>query len=140
MQEYVELLEQYLNAEALAFVKLFAAYAHRCDDIIDGDLKNPEDIIVTFEMAATVYSMPFYQKNIARIFPVIKVITNMYMDSVALEKGDKEWQLRTARVLSHAFNELIVACVEIVNGYDARRIVSMKLREFSHLQQEEGTE
>jgi hypothetical protein len=126
--------------EARAFVNAFCNYCHSIDDIVDGDETDKIAIIRTFELAAVIFASPFYVANINSLQPIVIMITNMYMDSVVLEndyKEDKEeWKLQTAKVLSHSFNELIVACADLCGGFNLRRDVSVVLRAFSHNYQE----
>lgn len=127
------LLKQYLDVDGLAFCTAFLLYAHCIDDILDGDKTDNEFVLKTFEFAAVIYTMPFYQRNCGYLLPIIKMVTNSYADSVLMEKNTpRGWQLRYADVLRQNGNDLLTMCVEICSGIDARREFSMKLREISY--------
>lgn len=143
IEEYIKFLEQYLkkDADALAWVLAITKYFHDIDDIIDKDNTSPIHLLRTFEFAAIIYSSPFYQRNIGYLYPLVKMVSNTYMDSVLLEKQPEAWKRAVADGLRQTGNELILACIEVLHGFDIRREASMKLREVSwkthHL--EDGT-
>lgn len=129
-----ELLKQYLHTDpdALLFAVSFLAYCHAIDDIIDGDKTDSEHIIKTFEFAATLYSSPFYQRNINILYALVRATSNAYADSVRMEKSKVKWEQTIADTLRQYGNEVIIACIEIVSGYDARREVSQQIRSISY--------
>lgn len=133
-EEYIAFLKHYLQADpdALAWVIAYTKYVHAIDDIIDGDNTSSEHIIRTFEFAAVIYSNVFYLRNLSYLYPLVKVVSNAYQDSVILEKSPEKWQRYVADGLRQHGNELILACVELVGGYDARREASMKLRDIAY--------
>jgi len=127
------LLREHLSQDGYAFGTAFLIYAHCIDDIIDSHPKvDSEFILKTFEFAAVLYSLPFYQQNTAMLLPVIKSVTNSYADSVQLEKSNTAWKQKYADVLRQNGNDLLSACVEICQGVDRRREFSMKVREISY--------
>ena len=127
-----KLLKQYLDTEGLAFCTAFLLYAHCIDDIIDGDRTDSEFILKTFEFAAIIYTMPFYQRHSGMLLPIIKAVSNSYADSVIMEKSSESWKSNFADVLRQNGNDLLTICVEICSGIDARREFSIKLRELSY--------
>ena len=130
--EIYALLQEYLSVEGYAFCTAFLIYAHCIDDIIDGDKQDSEFILRTFEYAALLYSLPFYQQHTGMLLPVIKSVTNSYADSVQLEKCNEEWKQKYADVLRQNGNDLLSACVEICSGIERRREFSMRVREISY--------
>lgn len=122
--------------EAREFIFAFSNYCHSIDDIIDGVKKDKISIIQVFETAATIYSHPFYIKNVLALYPAVRIITNMYMDSVSLENDTEVWRKNLSKVLSHALNEFIVLCADVCGGFTLRRAISLPLREQSYKYQE----
>lgn len=136
---YIEFLQKYLGADldALTWVAAFNTYAHAIDDIIDGEipptsLNDKEFVVRTFEFAAIIYSHIFYQRNQHVLYSLVKMVTNTYMDSLHLEQSPEAWKKKYADVLRQSTNELVLACIEIVGGYDKRREASLQLRELSY--------
>lgn len=136
---YIEFLRTYLGADedALTWVLAFNTYAHAIDDIIDGDippksLNDKEFVVRTFEFAAIIYSHIFYQRNQHILYSLVKMVTNTYMDSLHLEQSPEAWKQKYADVLRQSTNELVLACIEIVGGYNKRREASLSLREIAY--------
>jgi hypothetical protein len=131
--DYVNFLNQYLkdNIDALIWVLAYSTYVHGIDDIIDKDNTESEHILKTFELAAVIYSYPFYLQNLNILYPLVIMASNTYMDSVKLENQPEVWKQRVSDALRQTGNEVILACIQIVGGVDIRREASMKLREIS---------
>lgn len=127
----IEIFDKYLSPEAKAFVVGFIGLCHSIDDLIDENRDN-EALLLSYELALTIYSMPFYAKYSSLLFPLIKAATNSYADSVAMEFSIEEWQKHTSDVLRHSGNDVILACIEICSGFEARRTASPLLRKNSY--------
>lgn len=140
MIQIKQLLERYLSSDedAIAFVYCWLLYCHAIDDIIDGDKTDSEHIIKTFQFSTTLHTSNFFLKNWATLNPIIDVAFNSYADSVKLEKGVK-WERNYADVLRQVANEVIVAVVGIVAGYDKKREISLELRQLSYLEHHDLT-
>lgn len=132
-EEYIKFLRRYLgpDPDALAWVTLYSIYVHAIDDIIDEE-KDPEFILRTFELAAILYNNNWYLSHFNELYPLIKMASNSYMDSVEFEKSDKAWKNHVADIIRQNVNELVLACIEIVSGYNAKREASSILRELSY--------
>lgn len=131
--DYSTFLKSYLekDVDALLWVLAYTTYVHAIDDIIDGDNTESEHILKTFELAAIIYSYPWYLQNRHTLYPLVIMASNTYMDSVKLEKSNELWKQRVADALRQTGNEVILACIQIVGGIEARREASLKLREIS---------
>ena len=135
-EQYIAFIRKYLTGDALLWVVAYAIYVHSIDDIIDDEIPNGENkhqfILKNFEFAEVVYSNNFYLENITRLRPLVKMASNCYMDSVALEKSSKPHHKIIADHLRSNGNEVVLACVEICNGIDIRNKASLELREISY--------
>lgn len=145
-ENYLAFLKKYLMADPDAFcwVCAYGLYVHAIDDIIDGDKTDSEFILKTFEFAPVVYGNIFYLKNFTKLYPLVKMTSNAYMDSVLLEKEIKSraaefdgselaWKKSASDILRQSGNEVILACIEIVNDVETRRKASLELRRISYL-------
>lgn len=134
-KDYINFLGKYLspNPDALLWVLGYTIYVHAIDDLIDGDKSGSEFILKTFEFAAVVYSNKFYINNITMLYPLVVTASNCYMDSVILEqsRSNSHWKNTVSDSLRQNGNELILACVQIVGGIEARREASLELRDIS---------
>lgn len=119
------------NPEALAFIRAFGTWCHGIDDDVDEGLP-PEQRVRLHWLSAALFSSNFYQAHARELFPVVSLIANAYADSVVWEKSDVTWQRTQADVLRNCGNEMMLAVINIVGGYDAMREVSRLIREVSH--------
>lgn len=133
--DYVKFLGQYLGTDpdALLWVLAYSSYVHSIDDIIDGDNTDPMFILKTFELAAMLYSNNWYLKHIHFLYSLVIMASNTYMDSVIFEqdKTAPVWKKKVSDALRQTGNEVILQCIQIVGGIEARREASLKLREIS---------
>jgi hypothetical protein len=131
---YIEFLRKWLgtNIDALGWIVCYGVYAHAIDDIIDGDKTDSEHILKTFGMAASLFMHEFCRNNFNLLYPLIMMAHNTYRDSVILENAEEEWKHKVADALRQTGNEVILACVQIVNGIEARNEASLELREISY--------
>jgi hypothetical protein len=133
-----ELLRQRIDAilgvdtEAARFVNAAGHWFHGIDDIVDNREWPADQKIRNSFIGAALFSSNFYQQHAKELFPVIMLIANAYADSVEWEKSDVEWQRRQADVLRNCGNDILLAVVGIVGGYDAMREISLLVRENSH--------
>lgn len=117
------------NESAGDFLRVWRAYVHGIDDIIDGDITGPEAILGVFMQAAFVYSHPFYLSNLAALRQIVVNCTNAYADSVAWEKSDEDWKRNFADHYRHFAAEMVLAIAFICGGYNHMREASKYLRE-----------
>lgn len=131
-----DIVSEYLasSPEAQLFFYSYLVHCHAVDDIIDGDREDAEFIIKTFRFVFILCSSPFYRQYQDILNPLMAAAANAYADSVTFERSkDVAWKQRYADVLRQTGNEVLLACIEIVSGYDAKRKASLALRELSYL-------
>lgn len=132
---YVEFLRRHLqnNYDAILWVLAYGILCHSIDDIVDGDiskdLNKSQFMLQQFEFTEVVYTNQFYLDNIFKLRPLVKAASQAYMDSVILEQSSNPIHKRMADPLRQLGHEVILACVEIVGGVNARRAASIELRE-----------
>lgn len=112
----------------MQFVLLWRKYVHEIDDIIDGDRPQPEAILGTFALAATLYSHPFYLRHLPALRQIVYNCTNAYADSVAWESSPVEWRRAWADHYRHFGAEMVLAVAGICGGYEHIRSISPELR------------
>lgn len=126
------------GVEAKMFLANFGKYCHSIDDLIDGDIKsNPENIGVILILALNIYSMNFYVKYLNSLYPIIRLIHHTYFDSVKMELASEYWQKEQADVLKSVGQEMTLAIIEILGGYEKRRELGLIVREYSYKEQHE---
>lgn len=131
---FCKFIRKYLfnhNPDACLWIMGYMTYVHAIDDFIDGDRTDFQHFLRIQELAAIVYSNEFYTQHKWRLYPLIMMASNSYMDSVQMEHKSETWKKNVADSLRQHANELIIAVIEIVAGYDLRREASMELREIS---------
>lgn len=116
------------NQEAIGFLWLWRQYVHAIDDIVDGDAPGAEFLLRTFALAATLYSHPFYLKNLPALRQVVYNCTNAYADSVDWEKSPIDWQRTWSDHYRHFGAEMVLAVAQICGGYEHMRSISPELR------------
>lgn len=116
---------------AYNFALSYLLFCHAVDDIIDEPKASAEHIIKTWDLATIVFTNPFYIKHYTTLSPLIRASCNFYADSVEFEKHN-DWRKNCADILRHSGNMVIVATVELVAGYDAKRFISKIMHEDSH--------
>lgn len=131
---YVDFLAKYLGdgSEAYLWLLAYGLYVHAIDDIVDGDKTDMQHLLKTFEFAATVYAYPFFMENATRLYPLVKMASSTYMNSVLMEKEKKPWMVNYGDFLRQCGNEVVLAVIEIACGLDTRIKASMELRELSY--------
>jgi hypothetical protein len=128
------------NAEAIDFLTRWGAYSHGVDDLID-EVTDSEFKVSLFARAIEIYTHPFFLKNISALRQVALHATNMYADSVKLEKSEVKWEKDFADWARHAAAEMVLAVAHIVGGYDHMRFVSFEMRKLCYVEHHdnEGT-
>lgn len=119
------------DTEAMAFLRLWANYCHRIDDIIDKPVKNPDDFLEALALANVLYSSNFYQRAPQALRMAVLLCTNDFEDSVSWENSTVEWQKRWSDVLRFAGNHMVLVVAFVCGGYARGREVSLLLREDS---------
>lgn len=117
------------DPEAMVFLTEWSRYVHEIDDLVDGDRKGSEALLVTFARAPMLYSDPFYLKHLLELRRVVLVITNLYADSVFWEKSETAWQRDWADHNRHAGMEMVIAVAQITGGYEHARAISREQRQ-----------
>lgn len=117
------------NESAAEFLRLWRSFVHGIDDIIDGDIVEPEGVLRVFMQAAFVYSHPFFLNNLRELRQLAVNCTNAYADSVMWEKSPEAWKRNFSDHYRHFGAEMVLAIAAICGGYDHMREVSKKLRE-----------
>ncbi len=117
------------DPEAMDFLaNYWARYCHRIDDLVDGDLQGPEELLATFALAIGLYSHPFYLRHLGALRQVALNATEIYAQTVAWEKSGEPWQRAWADNKRHVSNEMASAVATICGGYEHARAVMPELR------------
>jgi len=137
-------IEQLLapHPEAWEFVLKYNEYCHAVDDIIDDEKKRADNefILKAFQLAADVYSTPFYRRHVDVLRPIEFMVNNTYADSVKWEKSAETWKRRDAQAIRHVGIDMFFIVVAITYGRETMRELSDEMRTYSHLKhmKEEG--
>lgn len=118
--------------EALDFIKLYGAYCHALDDIIDEKNCDSEFVLSVAALGMRVYSSKFYHENINWLYPVILIIHNTYADSCLMEHSPIKWKREFGDAYRCCGNEIILAVLHHYKGYETMRKYSMRIREDSY--------
>jgi len=116
------------NASAGEFLRLWRAYVHGIDDLIDGDRTGPEATLEVFMLAAFVYTHPFFTAHMPALRQIALNCTNAYADSVMWEKAPG-WKGDFSDHYRHFAVEMVIAIATICGGYAHARQISPTLRE-----------
>ncbi|HEX9232701.1 MAG TPA: hypothetical protein VF849_01495 [Blattabacteriaceae bacterium] len=132
--KFVDFLTKYLqsNPDALLWIMSYIVYCHMLDDWIDGEKTDFEFFIKGHDYAEAIYANHFYIQNYTILHSLVKMAFNSYLDSIHFERSEIKWKKQFADVLRQNANEVILACIEIVNGQSVRRHASLELREISY--------
>lgn len=119
------------NDDAVRFLKLVMEIGEQWDDVVDGDMQaSPQNINRLLWLALVeLPSDPFYVRHQAALLPVMTVGMNAWMDSVNLERGNRQ-QRATAYGLRDVHLEIIGMVIFLLHGYDAMRAHSAEIRRF----------
>jgi hypothetical protein len=130
---FADFIRKYLfkDPDACLWILGFNVYVHSIDDFIDGAEKDPIHMLRIQELALAVYCNDWFRRHQHILYPLIRAASNCYMDSVILETKTDFWKKQVADALRQFANEIIIATIEIVSGYEARREASMEVREIS---------
>ena len=134
MSNFNIFIRKYLlqNPDAAGFVMCYVIYCHAIDDIIDGDKTDWQHILKTFSLAPILFSNVFYMQHYGKLYPLVKMAHDSYGDSVFMERRNSKCMKHYSDILRQNANEVILACVEIVNGPEVRLQASIELREGSY--------
>ena len=122
------------NGLASDFLRLWRAYVHAVDDLVDGDVKGPEALLATLAQSIALYSHPFYLENMLALRQVAITCTNAYADSVRWENVETKWKREFADHYRHIGVEMVLAVACICGGYDHMREASKRLREICYVE------
>ena len=125
--------------QAKGFLDLYHNFAHLLDDIVDGDIGDMEGRAVgkTLYLAQSLYTHPFYTKYMYILYPTIRLVHNTYFDTVQMENSNEEWKKLYVSVLKHCGDEVFLAIIEILGGYDKRMQLGVSVREHTWKKQHE---
>jgi hypothetical protein len=113
---------------------------HAVDDIIDRDNEKVSNynvlVLDAFNLLWDLTATPFYQKNIALLYPLVKHIHRVYSASVLWEK-EEGWKTDYADVLRCFGHDMIIAVLEHVGRvpYAEVRRIDLALRADSWIKQ-----
>lgn len=119
------------NVDALNFLRLFHAYAHRIDDFLDKKETDPHKLLSILADANILYSLPFYTAHAHQLWPVVAGITNAFADSIAWSKDREKWKSDWADILRFSGNEIVLAVALIEGGFELMRQISPVVKELS---------
>lgn len=109
------------------FLAHWTLYVHAIDDIVDRELKQPKEVILTFGKAIELYTHPFFLKNLEGLKQVTRNVTAMYIQTVEWEKcGD--WRGAWSDYHRHCSMEMVVAVATICGGLQHAAAVMPELR------------
>jgi len=117
------------DREAMDFIaNHWMPYAGEVDDIIDGHITTPEQILNVFARAAYLYTHPFFVKHAAVLRTLILLCTNTFADTVAWEKSPDDWKRQWADHHRHTGMDVVLAVAMICGGYEHARLCSQEQR------------
>lgn len=116
------------NREAMEWLTLWRQYVHAIDDIVDGDTPGTEPLLASYALAISVYTHPFFLKNISGLRQIALNCTNAYADAELFKKGEPAWQREFADHYRHFGAEMVLAVASICGGYAHMRSLSAELR------------
>lgn len=124
------------NEEAFDFIAQWNRHCHLVDDVIDGDLKDHQEVLKTFVQGQDLFVHPFFDKHRDRLYPVTILAANAYADSLELSLSDKESDKKLSDVLRSYGNEvlIIVAGICTPDGED----VWNRMRKYSRIIRQES--
>lgn len=118
---------------ALQWVFQFQELCHLVDDIIDERITDPEVVLKMHQLTVTVFTSEFFYRYRADLYPIQCLITNVYADSVNMEQDkDTPWKQSMFDGLRNISNEMFSHIVGLLCGWEAKREISMLLREDSY--------
>lgn len=120
------------DAGAEQWATLWQLYVHRIDDLVDGELQGPEELLRTFALAPVLYTHPFFQAHFKELRALVLLCTNAYADSVAFERAPEDWKRQWADHYRHFAIEVVLAVGQICGGYEHVRTFSADARSVCH--------
>lgn len=122
------------NQAAMMFCDLWYRYCHGIDDLIDTlqdgrPRMSKEQMMSLFLNAALLYNTEFYIRNREMLCPVVLLVTNTYMDSIAWERSPKKHLRAMADVFRTCGNEMYVMVALICGGEAHMRKMSLAIKE-----------
>ena len=134
MKDYVNFLKKYLhfNEEALNWCLAFTVYLHVADDLVDNPVVDKQYVTKFIEIAPKIFTAPFYVRNSETLYPLICSGSLDYYVSVMFEGSKELWKKERSDTLRSSINNVFLAIIEIVAGYDAKRQAALELQEISY--------
>ena len=136
---YAVFVEKYLgsNPDAVLFVLGYTLYCHSIDDLCDNeipvDLCRNQLLLKVIRMAPVVFNNNFYLTHINKLYPLVMLAHDTYVESLNYEHSNIQWQKALSDYLRQNANEVILACVEIVGGYAQKVGAAAVMRELAYI-------
>lgn len=117
-KEFKALLDRYLGRAPVAYkwVINFWQLGHDWDDIIDIPERRADNKFIgqVLNKYIEVLSHPFYHRYLDQLYPVVKVVHHIFLDSQMWENSEESWKSAYSDVMRCCGSALICAVVEIV--------------------------
>ena len=117
------------------FMKQYGIYSHLVDDIVDEKITDPKRTLPSYMVHLNLLSSDFYRKHQAELYPVMRLIHHSWADSIEMEVADEDWKKEQAKTLKGIGIEMTLTIIEILGGYEARRKLSILVREHAYKEQ-----
>lgn len=108
------------NEEAFKFLLAWNKYCHGIDDVIDDQIKDPQQIISIFVLGTSLYNSNFWIKFQRDLYLTVILIANDFCDSNLEIEPFKD-------ILRFSGNYMVKSVAFICGGYDCMRNISNKL-------------
>lgn len=118
--------------DAAEFIHMYGTYCEVMDDLVDEE-PSVDRIELSGRLRMQLSGCAYWQKHVAHLWLVERLIHNTYFDSVRWEKSDEEWKRRDAKVLSHAAYNMLFSVILLEFGYEKLAEISLRFREHAHL-------
>lgn len=126
-EQWERLYEQICNGNKDAYLFLCAwnKFCHGLDDIVDEDIKTPEEVCEVFFQCTAIYSSVFWLNHQVQLYAVVALITSDYVDS-------NNPLVKEADILRFSGNYMLLAVALICGGYQHMRKFSVLLRDIAN--------
>lgn len=124
------ILAEYPDADR--FLCCYGQYASAIDDIIDEHITDPQIILNTFSLGEKIFSCRFYQANISYLYPILRITSFIYRDSVVMEHSDLEWKRSIADTLRHSAHYILLGVLDLITSEDKINEISLLLHNVAY--------
>lgn len=133
------------SPEAIDFINLGRQYIHEGDDLIDidvakGDVRGAAERSCRLgAMALTLYTHPFFIKNMPALkYAMLRNLHN-YRDSVLFEGSKVPWQQQFSDWARHGWLDVCITVGDICAGYDNTCNETLEMRALSYVEHHSET-